>query len=159
MNTARNRLKMLKTLLVMIAICLFARDAIAQPVRSQPFRDGGSFVGTHAYDAQVGYDDGQYDDNGRPSSFYKDNRGREPRTPGKRGDPGDIDFVDFYYEGVLRNDGTLNDYDDLRATSANHTALGRGDYWRRSLYRPLRYDDFAGYQRFRYQLGNDSANK
>jgi hypothetical protein len=127
----------------------------AMPADAEPpaFRSGGSFVGTFAYDAQVGYDYGEFDDNGREPSYYRNNLGRQPRMPGKRSDPGDIDYFDPYYHGYLYNDGTLGDYNDLRASLHSHGKIGRQTYWRRSSYIPLRYDDFGEYQSFRYDLG------
>lgn len=122
------------------------------PSRSQY---GGSFAGTYAYDSQVGYDYGQADDNGRSAAYYKNNQGRQPRMPGKRPDPGERDFFDAYYQGVLYNDGTLGDYDDLGGYLEFHGRVGRHRYWQSRRHIPLRYYDFGEYQRFRYDLGGE----
>ena len=114
---------------------------------------GGNFGGTFAYDPQVGYDYGQHDDNGRDPEYYLNNRGRGPRLPGKRPDPGDWDFFDAYQQGILYDDGSLGDYDDLGSYREFHGGVGRDRYWRSRGFIPLRYDDFGEYQRFHYELG------
>lgn len=127
----------------------------AQPEKSSSRSEyGGSFLGTYAYDTQVGYDYGQADDNGRPPSDYKNNQGRQPRMPGKRPDPGERDFFDAYYQGILHNDGRLGDYDDLAGYLEFHGRIGRDRYWQSRRHIPLRYDDFGEYQKFRYNLGD-----
>ena len=98
---------------------------------------GGSFEGTLAYDPQVGYDAGQADDNGQPASFYQNNRGQGPRTPGKRSDPGDLDYFHPYYQTKLYNDRSLGDYDDLDGYLEFHGGIGRERYWRSRRFYPL----------------------
>ena len=136
------------------ATCLATTALVhAQDPPARQFRDGGSFEGTLAYDRQVGYDYGQYDDNGRPDWQYKHNRFPGPRIPGKDTDPGDIDYFGPYYQGILYNDRSLGVYNGLQSLGAQHGRVGRWEYWRRERFIPLRYDDFGEYQRFNYELG------
>ena len=132
---------------------------LSPPAEDQPERAperspyGGNFGGTFAYDPQVGYDYGQSDDNGNDAYYYKNSRGSGPRLPGKRPDPGDWDFFDAYQQGIIYNDRSLGDYDDLGGYREFHGGVGRGRYWRTRGFIPLRYDDFREYQRFHYELG------
>lgn len=112
---------------------------------------GGSFRGTFAYGPEVGYDYGQVDDNGART---EDDKGARIRRSGKRPDPGDRDLLDAYRQGILYNDGSLGDYDDLDGYLEFHGRVGRQRYWRSEKFIPLRYDDFREYQLFRYELGS-----
>lgn len=119
--------------------------------RMLPGRSGGTFGGTLAYDNDVGYDFGPFDDNGYASGRYRANRGKKDRMPGNRSDPGDIDFADFYRERYLIQRSNPQQPSIVAPLDESHKSAET--YWRSSRHLPLRYDDTAGYLLFHYEIG------
>jgi hypothetical protein len=147
-----------------VALCLLATAVLGDELQDQSsayasrrersdaasYRFGGSFEGTFAYDSAVGYDYGFGDDNGHLATFYRRNRGKMNRMPGKRPDPGDFDYADFYYQAILTN-GSLQE----EGTGSARESQGTVSRWHArgsSAFVPLRYDDFSAYQRFQYRF-------
>ena len=72
---------------------------------------------------------------------------------GKRPDPGGYDFADFYYRGVLVNDGNRSSNSTARDFTSHRGLFGQQRYYRANAHIPLRYDDYRDYMKFRYELG------
>jgi hypothetical protein len=155
------------TLVLASANCGFAREPQKAPIQPEAShnskavaereRFGGSFQGTLAYDSDVHYDFGQFDDNAetaeqRRSRHKPFQQKRQALENDKVPDPGDYDFADFYYTGFLYNDRSLNDYEDPSGTLGYDQAMGRRQYYSEERYLPPDYGDYRAYRRFRYEL-------